>query len=209
MDPRPTPTCPWLDAPGANAARITLWTRRLAPGLYSADVPPESFRAALRRAARHRGYTARQSDLRVYVSGEHTLELPTAPEDRVAGAGRSRAHEARVTRTRVLSAHELPGAPLLACTLQRDALPFSRFPCGAPVHDARVTRRLSLRVHRRARLVFETHRSDGAAPLVRSVYIAIDLDPAGLAEDMDDLRRTVENTVHVVLLGARAIRRAK
>jgi hypothetical protein len=192
---------------------------------YSTDVPAAHFHAMLRRAAMHAGYSARQLDVVEYCARDVTLRMPTGclgcpgcpgcPGclNETSGAtthAHAHAHaHATVTRRRLSEAHPLtsggacpPGVALLARTYRIDHMPFCAFPCDAPLHSARRTRRLELRVHARARLVFET-----SAPLcgfsgrvVRRVRLEVDVG-GDVARDLSDLRRTVENTTHVVLLG--------
>ncbi|GAX85680.1 hypothetical protein CEUSTIGMA_g13094.t1 [Chlamydomonas eustigma] len=144
-------------------------------------VDKAEFSELLERAARHPGYTASQEDLVEATWRDLRLVYPTR------GA-------ARLHRASLLSANLLPGAHLLVRKYRMDPLPFCEFPCDRDdeVHTRRI-RRLELRVHRRATLVFDVDPDDAC----RRVRIEIRRGEC----DEDDLRRTVENTVQVVLLG--------
>ena len=89
---------------------------------------------------------------------------------------------------------------LLARTFCHARLPFCAFPCDAPLHSARRVRRLELRVHARARLAFEVSTPLAGGPVTRHVRLEVDVG-GDIARDLADLRRTVENTMHVVMLG--------
>lgn len=191
---------PWLEKlpPGANFAEVTLYVNKLGDGIYDTDVPRDTFYDIMRRAARHDGYSARYRQFKSYHARDMTFEMGSDHKD------------VRVIRRRLLSVHEIPGASLYACVYDSDRrAPMSSFSCGAKLHDVRHVRRLSLRAHRRAKLVFEVHRND-VGKVVRRVFLEIVLDDDGngggggggasLASDMPDLRRTVENTVHLTIL---------
>lgn len=179
---------------------------------YSTDVPAAHFQAMLRRAAMHAGYSVRHLDVVDYCARDVTLRMPAGCLEESPEHEHEHGHghpHATVTRRRLTEARPLtdgaagPSAvALLARTYRLDRMPFCAFPCDAPLHAARRTRRLELRVHARARLAFET-----SAPLcgfsgrvVRRVRLEVDVG-GDVARDLADLRRTVENTVHVVLLG--------
>lgn len=184
-------------------AHLHLWSQRLGEGVYDLDVGEQEFDRALARAAA-RGYTAEARQYKAY----HVRDLALC-----LGAGQA---EARVQRTRLLEAHELPGAPLLATLRITDVLPFSAFPCGQAPHEVRYVRALRLRVHPRAHLVFEAHRAPDAEAVVRTVHLEVALARAGAgtkaaadggasasasASADARLRACVEAAVHSVLLG--------
>lgn len=230
---------PWfLRAPthaggdGANVAEVAVVAEEDAGDCgsflrrFALDVPRSEFEKMLERASRHRGYSGRQRDVHETVTRDTTLQTW---EDE---GGRQ---QARVVRRRLVEARTMDGTPLLVRTYRREALPFSAFPCDAPVQSRRRVRRLELRVHRRARLVFEVSASTstscaddadpGASCCARRVRLEIELTAPppvprggsmavrdfrgspGTAEDAElaDLRRTVENTIQVVLLGLRPL----
>ena len=215
--------------PGANYAELLLWTARLGQDgggqdAYETDVPRAEFEAILDRAARHAGYTPRFSSHKAYASRDLVLEDADAgagaAQHGAAGAGAAHQQpQQRVTRSRLLAAHEVPGAPLLAAVYERTRAPFSAWPCGGPLHAVRHVSRLELRAHARAKLVFEASRDCGGqgqgqgAAVTRRVFLELALDPGpgagrGLAADLPDLRRCVENTVQHVLMGMRPWRKA-
>jgi hypothetical protein len=202
---------PWLEPPGglpryANNAQVTVVAARLDTGAYDTNVPPETFRAALERAAKHPGYSARTMQFKAYHADGGLVLEKRHESQQPPGRGAAVA----VTRRRPLSWHELPGAPMFAVMYERTKLPFAAFSCEASARrDARCVRRLSLRVHRRADLIFETYvgGSSSSSKVVRRIYLDINLQPDGLDADMPDLRRTVENTVHAVVMGVRLKRR--
>jgi hypothetical protein len=188
---------PWLEPSGglpayANFAEVSLYTRRIGNGVYSVDVPRDLFTTIMERASRHAGYRAAHRQLKSYHSRDLVLEKCEGGQH----------EDVRVVRKRVLSWHELPGAPLYAVMYERTRVPFSAFSCGAELQDTRYVRRLSLRVHGRAKLVFDAYANPGGKT-VRRIYVEVSLDPNGLSADMPDLRRTVENTVQAVLMGVR------
>ena len=152
-----------------------------------------------------RGPDGPQKKLHQNISGPDVVQGPTTAR-------------ARVISKQLVEARPFEGTPLLVRTYHRTIQPFSAFPCDAPVYSTRKVRRLILKVHRDARLVFETMISDDvmsnrSCPLeipeipfekrgeaVRRVYIEIEKRGGGNA-DAAILRRTIENTIQVVLLG--------
>lgn len=166
--------------------------------VYDVDVPPDVFQRMLKRAACHAGYSPRDVRLRTL----HVRDLVLEEDDRSDAR-----FDTRLVQERLLGTQELPGAPVLISWLHRARLPMSSFPCGQRPHDVRYVQGVSLRVHRRAHLVFEAHRGVDHPPdaIVHAVHLDIDLsgDTRALAKDMADLSRTVENTVQIVLMGAR------
>jgi hypothetical protein len=190
---------PWLEPPGglphgANFAEVTLFCRRIGKGVYDTDVPKELFNDMMRRAARHDGYGVKHTQYKSYHTCDTVLEVGASHKD------------VRVVRRNLLSMHEIPGAPLIACLYDNDRhAAFSSFSCGEKLHDVRHVRRMSLRAHRRAWLVFEVHRND-VGKVVRRVLVEIMLDDRGqgpsLASEMPEVRRTVENTVHLAILAS-------
>ena len=192
---------PWLEPPGglpayANFAEVSLYTQRIGEGVYSINVSREDFSTVMERASRHAGYGPAHSQLKSYHFRDLVLE-------KFEGE-----HNIRVTRKRMLAWHELPGAPLYAVMYERNKVPLSAFSCGAEMHDTRYVRRLSLRIHGRAKLVFDAYVNPGGKT-VRRIYLEVSLHPNGLTADMPDLRRTVENTVQAVLMGVRPKRKPK
>jgi hypothetical protein len=174
-------------------AHIQLWTQRLAEGVYDMDIGDGAFKAVMQRAAA-RGYHAEMRDTKTYTVHDLVMYLGPGQADAV------------VQRTRLLEAHELPGAPLLVTLRITDTLPFSAFPCGDPPHDIRLVRALRLRLHPRACLVLEAHRSEGCSAVVRGVHLEVTLkktsDKSTTTTTPDPyLRACVEAAVHSVLLG--------
>ena len=213
---------PWFlradGAEGANAAEVTVLKVAPAagsgtttlPDVYLTDVPEAEFDEMMRRAAAHAGYSPRASDVREMRTREfvltHThMHTHTHNGDRHASVG--------VRRRTLLEARVLPGTPLLVRTYRRSpTLGLSAFPCDSPLHSVCRVRRLELRVHSNARLVFEVRQEEGGGgpercgdrrPVVRSVRLEADLPSGGRKNESfdDDLRRTVENSIHVVMLG--------
>ena len=191
-----------------GSGEIHLWSRKIAEGLYDTDVPKEAFAAAMDRASKHAGYAMSHARIRSYHSHDAVLEVPEAQSGVPGGpggpgGGGERERERCVRRTAIATS-EMPGAPLLAVVY--DKIPCT-FPCGIEaLQDVRAVERVTLRVHRRARLHFEVYKSRGApGKSVRRVYLTVDPDTSR-TDDSDDLKRTVENTVHVVLLGMPPLR---
>lgn len=187
----------WWAEPSANFATLVLYKDRFADGAYDVDLAKEEFDRLLERAARHAGYSARQRDFKAYYDGEIVLEhahwvnpKPDPPKNPCPR------HSVSVTRRKLVGYRELPGAPIVACLFAKDELPITAYSCGTKPNDVRYVNQLVLRAHERANLLFEVHRSV-SGPSWRTVSVEIEL-PA-----TPELRRIVENTVHIVMLGAR------
>jgi hypothetical protein len=128
------------------------------------------------------------------------------------------------------------GPKLLFRSYRRVQLPYSSFPCDIVPDSIRRVRCLSLRVNPRTSLLFEVVQeedaddseptgplgtdgsaprgADGSAPRgaggavpFRRVRVEMDVQ-RGAVED-DDIRRTVQNTIQVVLLGMKPISKRK
>jgi len=162
--------------------------------VYDSNVPKEMFDAMLERAARHKGYCASWVDLHVFHSSNVTLE-EYVNINRLAC----------VTKRKLVEERPLAGCPFVERAFtQMTNLPLTAFSCGTLCGVVKM-RRLQLRVHARAHLVFEVASvpaGDGAgasvSDCIRRVRVEIsDADRHGDA----DIQRTVENTVQVVLLG--------
>jgi hypothetical protein len=203
----PASAASWLlprdhDKGGANWVRLTLWKQRIGEAdrtaAYCTNVPEDEFYRYLHRASRHKGYSARQHRLAVYHQGPLVLERHLDPRPTEQQGIGQRAATLRTWRHSLVSWDELPGAPILACRYKRDEVPFSTFSCGQRPDSVCQVTRLRLRVHRRAELVFEVSVNE-KMDVVRTVHIEVDVPP----EQDDELLRTVENTAHIVLLGAR------
>jgi hypothetical protein len=188
---------------------------------YRTDVPASVFDAAMQRAAAHEGYAPTSAQYKAFTVRDVTC----------VDFGRGDASAAHSER--VMAADALPGTPILACLLRRTMLPIYAYPCDRTPDDVRYVRELSLRVHRFARLVFEAHTSspatgsssldgldgptrndDPESTSTRGMYVQVDVDklrnelgrqrvPSERAQLTEDVARTVENTIQVVLLGVR------
>ena len=170
----------WVEDPEEGIARASL------------DVPKDVFDAMLERAAKHRGYFGHQRDV-----------YETVTRDAILHQWVSEKHQppimnARVVSKQLVEAQPFDGTPLLVRTYQKSVHPFSAFPCDAPVHSNKRIRRLELRVHRDACLVFETMIASSSSTVVRRVHLEIEKKGRG---SCGDLQRTIENTIQVVLLG--------
>lgn len=192
--------------------------------VYDVDVPEPLFRAMLERAARHRGYAPSSQDLHAYTNDAARFELTIDPEGSAPPVG-------RVWRSTLLEEREIPGTPLVERVYSRThPLPLYMFSCNGGAGTASTkARRLILRVHKRARLVFEVVTIPAGADadatidavagaggagaqggrkhesIARRVRIEIECDREtgdGTSRSLDaDTRRTVENTIQVVFLG--------
>jgi len=164
--------------------------------VYDANVPKDVFDAMLERAARHKGYGASWVDLHAFHSSNVTLE---------EYVGNSRL--ACVTKRTLLRERPLAGCAFVERTYTRMTnLPLSAFSCGTVCGVVKV-RRLQLRVHAKAHLVFEVASvpagegsggGAGVSDCIRRVRVEI---ANGDRHGDPDIQRTVENTVQVVLLG--------
>jgi hypothetical protein len=207
---------PWFLQPHCGRTQVDVsvaWPLfELADGSagYSADVPATLFRTMLRRAAAHAGYTGRAHDHFEYKTRDVTMTVPAASPSpcEPCAVTRRRLVEHRPMIAEGTLGHTNDHNPtLLVRAYRTERMPFCAFPCDAPLHSAVRRRRLELRVHARARLVFDVglsmfQREFSVAPEpARRVRLEIDVAGALGGRDLDDLRRTVENTVHVVLLG--------
>ena len=138
-------------------------------------------------------------------SGDATLEESTAPHPH-GGA-------CKVYKTSLLRDEAIPGTALRVRSYDRSPMRISGFCCAtdpidaAPPTPATRLRRVELRVHHDAQLVFDVHRLAGAAAAAArcmrrvSVQIHIRRNNQRPATLDNDLLRTVENTMRVVLLG--------
>ena len=183
-----------------------------AEGTWSTRVDDATFHAMLKRAAAHSGYSARQRDAVEYRVGPDTLlRFTLQPKDDAPSP-----LGAQVSRTALVGARRMGlggegrrSASMLVRTYRSEHVPFSSFPCDANVQSAMRVRRLELRVHARARLVFEVKQPVDASAKrdckgILGVRLEIDVSAAavdGSSSEMQDLRRTVENTIHVVFMG--------
>ena len=206
LEPQPLP---WFLRPhesGANMVEVAYASSFAQTGggattYVCTDVPKAEFDAMLARAAKHEGYKGRQRDVREFKVRDVALAIQQHERGAVG-----------VERRSVCEVRKMDGTALVTRLYRREALPFSAFPCDAELHDVRRVRRLELRVHARARLVFEASKSELSATgeVVRGVRLEIDVGARTAAhqhnnnaEDWEDLRRTTENTIQNVLLGLR------
>ena len=222
-------------AAGGSHVEIVLCTRNVGSGVYDTNVPKDAFQEALKRAVLS-GYRpaftqqhsaeaasqARHSDLKVYRARDMIMEAQVdaqQPQPHEGGGAPLPARH-RVLCRRLLQAYDLPGgAPVLACLYAQDRMPFHAFSCGAHLHDVRRVRRLVLRMHGRANLVFEVSQKDqpGAA-VVRTIRIEVALPAATGPQRVADgdgsavraarsdsaLKRCVEQVVQTVMMPAAA-----
>lgn len=192
---------------GANLVEV-IWATPLAEtgggacSYLSTDVPEADFFSMLQRASQHEGYRGTQRDFREFRVRDVRMRVGVGG----GGVGASIACEpVHCDRRSVCEVRPVAGTPLIVRTFRHDPVAFSAFPCDVPLDDRRRVRRLELRVHRSARLIFESCRSDRSeAPAsVRSVRLEINVGGGGgahAASDIGDLRRTTENTIQNVLL---------
>ena len=187
------------DANFVEISVITGWKEDASEGITCAslDVPKFEFEAMLERASKHRGYQGNQRDVHEIVTRDATLQQCEHADDKSLMS----LSRARVVAKHLVDSRPFEGTPLLVRTYRRSVHPFSAFPCDAPVHSRRKVRRLELRIHSDARLVFETivaHRQSlsSSTKVVRRVHIEIELKKRDT-----NVQRTIENTIQVVLLG--------
>ena len=177
---------------------------------YDADVPRELFDAMLERAARHKGYSASSQDLHVYRNDNATMEFvgssSSSSSSGSSGSGSSSSSSGgRVWRSTLIGEREIPGTFLVERTFMRSApLPLYMFSCAQHNGVYLKVRRIVLRVHKCARLIFEVASAPGAGEggdamaFSRRVRVEITGDQDS---DSADIKRTVENTIQVVILG--------
>ena len=193
----------FLKDPDTNFVDISFfsgWIEDQEEGMAGAtlDVPEPVFDAMLERAAKHRGYFGHQRDIFETVTRDAVLHQWESTNAQNPGPPLM---NARVIAKQLHESRPFDGTPLLVRTYQRSMHPFSAFPCDAPVHSKKKIRRLELRVHKDARLVFETLLSeskDVPPRVVRRVRLEIEKKGSSVPHD---LQRTIENTVQVVLMG--------
>lgn len=162
------------------------------------DVPKDAFDRMIERAAKHPGYTARSVDVHETRTRDATLSFEFE---------NGRPTRIRLTRSCLADASVLQGSSLLVRRYQRVPLQLPMFPHSVAPQSSYRARRVLLRIHRFARLVFESRISDnkqGSQPQ-RRVRIEVELRPSMVERELVDLQRTVENTIQVVLLGCRAL----
>jgi hypothetical protein len=157
------------------------------------DIDAAAFDAMLDRAARHSGYSVSSRNFHETRSRAICMQQQNNNSQR------------RVMQQTLLRARNVPGMPLQIRTFARTHRSMAAFPCDSPESAITVkVRRLELRMHARARLVFETRSSSSSsssssASCVRRAFIEIQLVP-GASSIPDDLMQTVENSVRVVFL---------
>lgn len=151
------------------------------------DLDPATFEGMLERAARHMGYKVSSCDLietrvfDLYVIQSH--------------------HQTRVTRKRMIRSRVVSNMPLEIRTFSNSRCTLAAVPCDESISaDSVKLRRLELRMHAHARLVFET-RSGNSHPEIYRAFIEIHDIHSKKTFDDPDLMRTVHNTVRVVFLG--------
>lgn len=190
--------------------------------LYMLDVPEPEWRACMARAAKHKGYTPTSGRARRFVMRD--LEMWEPWED--AGPGEVTSRE--LVRC-VGSQHGL--GRLLHCHWAIAKRPLTAFPCGSEeaAHGVVDVSWLSLRVHKRACLIFESIQNpvtpvNPVNPMnpmnpvntLHTLRLEVDLlaiknsreRPDQAHNTLEDVQRTVENTITVVMLGAPPLRRA-
>lgn len=166
--------------------------------VYETGLSQRTFDTLLSRAVRHRGYTPKAVDAWVTTlagceGNVNVVDVisPHPAEEKTLG------YETKLV-------DETSIAPLvLVRRFDRTRVPLSHLPCAqAPVWQARV-RRLELRVHEGARLVFECLRPtlyDRGGDEFRRVRIELEVNHTK-TQAHADIARTIENTVQVVFLG--------
>ena len=169
---------------------------------FDINVPKACFDGMLERAAMHPGYSPRAWDSRELRVRDMCLCVEAE------GGGSAGWPRMRVTRCVLQDAALQAGSPLLVRRYHRSVLPLPEFPHDRPIDSACRIRRLRLRIHRAASLVFESlacsdTQQQQQQQQQRRVRVEIDLS-ACRESDAKDLQRTVENTVQVVLLGMRS-----
>lgn len=159
------------------------------------DIQSDAFDAMLDRAARHMGYSVSSRDY-----------LETRSHD-LCICQQQQQQQMRVWQRTLVQARMVSGLPIQIRTFQRAQRSLAAFPCDSPESAVTVkVRRLELRMHARARLVFETRSSSNSSsssssiPFHRQAFIEIQLLPGQTALPQD-LMFTVENSVRVVFLG--------
>jgi hypothetical protein len=156
------------------------------------DIAPDAYDAMLDRAARHAGYSVSSRDY--LETRAHDMCLQQTQHQKPQQSGM------RVWQRTLVRARIVTGLPIQIRTFQRCHRSLAAFPCDSPESAVTVkVRRLELRMHARARLVFET-RTSAASSCYRQAFIEIALVP-GQTTLPDDLMHTVENSVRVVFLG--------
>ena len=183
-------------AEGTESARV-----------FGLDVPKDAFDRMMERAAKHPGYSARSVDLHETRTRDSVLSFEVGGG---GGNGVPQATRIRVTRSCLVDASVLQGSPLLVRRYQRTPLQLPMFPHSVVPHSSYRARRVMLRIHRNAKLVFESRISDDCVgrqqqQQQRRVRVEVELRPQMGEKELLDLQRTVENTIQVVLLGYRAL----
>lgn len=213
-------TPPWFLQPpltgGATVVDVS-WAS-VAPGArgdttyVSTDVPAADFVSMIERAAKHAGYKGSQRDYREFRVGDTSYSVAGGSPQADAAS-----FHFACERRELCEVREIPGTPLVVRTYRRERLPFAAFPCDAEPDVVRRVRRLELRTHARARLIFDAsadessnasndadaHEHQHQHQQIRTVRLEIDIGGGGRgggADDAEDLRRTTENTIQNVLL---------
>ncbi len=161
------------------------------------DLDNDVYEAMLDRAARHHGYSVSSRDFLETRSRDLCMQQPLNQQQQV-----------RVTQRTLLRARNLPGLPLQIRTFARTQRTLASFPCDSPESVITVkVRRIELRMHANAKLVFETRSCSSAAAkgsFMRRAFIEIQVPSSssfGNKGVPEDLMRTVDNSVRVVFMG--------
>jgi hypothetical protein len=152
------------------------------------DLDNDTYEAMLDRAARHHGYSVSSRDF-----------LETRSRDLCM---QQQQQQVRVTQRTLMRARNLPGLPLQIRTFARTQRTLASFPCDSPESVVTVkVRRIELRMHANAKLVFETRSSAAKGSFMRRAFIEIQVPSSSSFGVPEDLMRTVDNSVRVVFLG--------
>ena len=174
----------WTSDVPFNTIDIVLTRDRLGEGVVNVNIPKHDFERMMKRAASHSGYTATQKD--IYEC--HFADGTVLNYDEGSS---------RMWALRKELKDYVCDSQLMMRKLMITKVPMSELSCSEQVVSRKFVRRLYLRVHKFAKLVFSVSLAKGVdQEQIRTVYLEIDARVL-----CDGLKRTVQNTVQVVLLG--------
>lgn len=168
-----------------NTIDILLVKDQIAEGVVNVNIPKHEFEAMMKRAACHSGYTATQKDIYECHFADGT----------VLNYDQGSSHMWVIRKELKDYVYD---RKLMMRKLMSTKVPISELSCCEQIVSKKFVRKLFLRVHKFAKLVFSVSRNSDAKDdeQIRTVYLEIDARMI-----CDGLKRTVQNTVQVVLLG--------
>lgn len=157
---------------------------------YNIDIGRGAFYSLMERAAHHDGYIASDTSFyEVCLSDGSVLSKYYARS----------VPKLRVYRRDLIDSEFNAETSLLACKFYTTNIPFNEVATSSTKLVARRVRQLHLRMHNNARLLFETSEDTVSKVIIYSVRVEMNHQHQACS----DLRRTVQNTIRIVMLNHR------